>query len=237
MAADVEFFFDPVCPFCWVTSRWVRHVQRLEDLVVEWRFISLRMLNEGRYEDKPANYPAAHRRGLQMLRVAAAARDAVGPEVIGDLYDAFGGAVWNASPPAVEDGDEEAVFARILEHSSTAGDLPALLDRLGLPRELAAAADDPRHDAVVRADTEEALARVGGDVGTPILSFQPPDGPAFFGPVISDVPATDDDALALWHAVRTLGAWPGFAELKRSLRRFPATPVTAPLAGTETRAS
>ncbi|MBW3605290.1 MAG: DsbA family protein, partial [Actinobacteria bacterium] len=71
MHADMEFFFDPVCPFCWVTSRWVRHVQRLRELQVRWRFVSLRMLNEGHYDEKPPGYPAAHQRGLELLRVAA----------------------------------------------------------------------------------------------------------------------------------------------------------------------
>lgn len=237
MSADLEFFFDPVCPFCWVTSRWVRHVQRLRGLDVSWRFVSLAMLNEGGYDDKPPGYPAAHHRGLQLLRVAAAVRDAHGAERMGEVYDAFGGAVWRAESPIPPGSDVEDGFARVLEHSAHAGDLPALLARLDLPQHLADAADDPSHDDVIRADTREGLARVGGDVGTPILSFAPPDGPAFFGPVISAPPDNDEDALALWDAVQLLGRWPGFAELKRSLRRFPSTPLTAPIAGDELRVS
>ncbi|HEX6257631.1 MAG TPA: DsbA family protein [Euzebyales bacterium] len=237
MDHDVEFFFDPVCPFCWVTSRWVRHVQRLRDLSVRWRFISLRLLNEGHYEDKPRGYPAAHQRGLEMLRVAAAVRAHAGEEVMGDVYDAFGGAVWRADPPTGMDVDLDEAFDAVLEHSASAGDLPSLLDGLGLPTSLAAAAQDPSHDTVIRDDTDEALARVGGDIGTPVLSFLPPDGPAFFGPVISESPDDDDEALALWDAVTTLARWPGFAELKRSLREFPMTRVTAPIAGRETQVS
>lgn len=235
MHPDLEFFFDPVCPFCWVTSRWVRHVQRLRGIDVRWRFISLRMLNEGHYADKPPGYPAAHQRGLELLRVAAAARSEAGPEIMGDVYDAFGGAVWNTEPPAADGGEPD--FEMVLDHSASAGNIERLLDGLGLPARLAEAANDATYDAVIRADTDEGLERVGGDVGTPIMSFAPPDGPAFFGPVISEAPDSDDDALELWAAVETLGRWPGFAELKRSLRQFPVTRLTAPLAGRETRVS
>ena len=230
--ADLEFFFDPVCPFCWVTSRWVKHVQRLRALDIRWRFISLRMLNEGGYEHKPEGYPRAHQRGLEMLRVAAAAHAHAGPGVVGDVYDALGDAVWNNDPPP---GDHP--FDAIIAQSAVAGDLAAIVAALGLPSSIAGAAQDPRFDAVIRKDTEDALARVGGDVGTPIMSFAPPDGPAFFGPVISEPPDSDEDALRLWDAVETLGRWPGFAELKRSLRRFPVTPTTVPVAGQETMAS
>lgn len=229
--ADIEFFFDPVCPFCWVTSEWVREVQKQRDLEVTWRFISLTMLNEGNYDDKPEGYPDAHLRGLQMLRVAAAAKDAHGPEVMGELYEALGGAVWRADPPQGDDG-----FDDILAFTATAGDLEQILTSVGLPTSLAAAADDESWDAVIRKDTDEALERVGGDVGTPILSFSPPNGPAFFGPVISQAP-TGEDALKLWDSVETLAHFPGFAELKRSLRDFPDTPVTAKIAGKSTTVS
>jgi hypothetical protein len=90
----------------------------------------------------------------------------------------------------------------------------------GLPERFAAAADDDSFDEVLRAETAEALTRAGKDVGTPIVAVSPPDGPAFFGPVISRIP-TGDEAVALWDAVMTLASWPGFAELKRSLREMP----------------
>lgn len=230
--ADLAFYFDPVCPFCWVTSQWVRTVQRQRGLEVDWRFISLRLLNEepGAYDDKPDGYPAAHHRGLEMLRVAAAAREAHGRDVVSDLYQSLGQAIWEASPP------DEPDFEAILEHTARAGDLEATLDRVGLPRELSAAAADPAWDAIIRAETNEALERTGGDVGTPVLSFRPPHGPAFFGPVISEVPS-DEDAVVLWETVETLANWPSFAELKRGLRAFPDTPVTAKLAGSATTVS
>lgn len=229
---NLDVFFDPVCPFCWITSEWVRTVQRQRGLDVEWRFISLRMLNDapGAYDGKPEGYPEAHQRGLEMLRVAAAARAAHGNAVVSDLYEAMGRSVWHAAPP------EEARFEAILDHSAEAGDLEAILQEVGLPTGLATAADDESWDDLIRAETQEALDRVGGDVGTPVLSFRPPDGPAFFGPVLSEVPP-EENAVALWEAVETLAYWPGFAELKRGLRAFPDTPVTAKLAGSATRVS
>ncbi|MBW3562757.1 MAG: hypothetical protein KY437_09695 [Actinobacteria bacterium] len=236
MTADLEFFFDPVCPFCWNASRWVRLVEDRKGLDVRWRFISLRMLNEGHYDEKPDGYPDAHERGLQMLRVAAAARQEIGEDVVGRLYHAMGEAVWHQEPPQVDSDDQEDHFDAVLAHTAQAGDLEAMLTRVDLPTELAAAATDDTWDDLIRADTKEALDRAGEDVGTPILSFDPPDGPAFFGPVISEVPGPDD-AVRLWEAVETLGRWPGFAELKRSLRHFPATPLTAEIAGQETTVS
>lgn len=223
--SDLEFFFDPVCPFCWVTSRWVRNVARQRPLEVIWRPLSLRILNEPiSYETRPATYPEAHQRGLEMLRVVDAAREAHGPAVVGDLYTAMGEAVWNAPAP------QEATFEAMQADNARRRDLAPILARAGLPRALAAAADDESRDAALRAETREAVERAGGGVGTPILSFAPPDGPAFFGPVIDDAP-DGEDALRLWDAVTTLAHWHGFAELKRSLRSFPRTPVSARLAG------
>ncbi|MFU8841828.1 MAG: hypothetical protein ACNA8R_14085, partial [Nitriliruptoraceae bacterium] len=106
--ADIEFFFDPVCPFCWVTSRWVRQVQRLTSLTVDWRFISLAVLNDRphAYDDKPDLYPVVHDLGRQLLRVAAAARDAHGPAAVGRLYQAMGEALWERPDDGIEDFDD-----------------------------------------------------------------------------------------------------------------------------------
>jgi hypothetical protein len=230
MDADLEFFFDPVCPFCWVTSRWVINVARLRPLEVIWRPLSLRILNEPiGYDNRPAAYPEAHQRGLEWLRVVAAAREAYGPAVVGDLYTAMGEALWNV--PAPQDESFDAILDEIIRPR----DLPAVLARAGLPEDLADAARDDSRDAALRAETQEAVDRAGGGVGTPILSFAPPDGPAFFGPVI-DEPPEGDDALRLWDAVTTLAQWRGFAELKRNLRSFPHTPLSARLAGQPTQA-
>lgn len=233
MTTTVELFFDPVCPFCWVTSRWLRRVERLADVSVRWRFISLAVLNQepGAYDDKPDLYPEVHGLGRELLRVAAAARATHGEEVVGPLYEAMGGAIWETEADvAVEEFDD------VLAAVALGVDVEAVLRSVGLPPALAAARHDTSWDAILEAETAEALERVGGDVGTPIVSLAPPDGPAFFGPVISDDP-DDEDALRYWEAFVTLTDMPGFAEVKRGLRAFPATALTAALAGEDTRAS
>ncbi len=212
---DILFHFDPVCPFAWITSRWIRKVQAQRGDTVDWRFISLRQINAHVDYDShfPEGYEQGHTAGLRMLRVCAAARDAHGLDVVGPLYDAMGGAVFDVDPP----GDP-------LAHQAALGTREAvvpLLERVGLPAALADALDDESWDPVIQADTDEALAATGKDVGTPIIRYRPPEGPAFFGPVISRVPH-DDDALVLWDAVLTLTSFPGFSELKRSLREMPA---------------
>jgi hypothetical protein len=217
--ADVEFFWDPVCPFAWVTSRWVVEVARQRDYEVDWRFISLRLLNQDRdYPTEfPEGYPDAHTQGLRLLRVAAAARAAAGREAMGPLYTRLGEHIWNRRP--------EEVDGRLGAIADVATDaVPAILEELDLSPALAAALDDDSWDDAIQSETDEALSRTGDDLGTPILTFEPPDGVSFFGPVISRVPA-DEDALRLWDAVLELASWPGFAELKRSLREMPQLPL------------
>lgn len=227
---DVELFWDPVCPFCWVTSKWVRQVQEVRDIDVDWRLISLRFLNEPLgYEGRPHFYPAVHARGTDLLRVAAAVRAAHGAEAMGPLYAALGDLLWETPAAQMESGDDMA------DHQLRDLDLPTVLDGLGYDPAHAAAADDDSWDDAIRAETKEAVDRVGGDVGTPILTFGPPDGPSFFGPVISDVPPTAEEAGECWDALVTLARWPGFAELKRTLRSMPVTALTAPFAEQTTR--
>ncbi len=212
---DVELYFDPVCPFCWQTSKWLRQVQRLKGLDVGYRFISLQFLNEKiGYEERGETYAEAHRQGTRLLRVAAAVRDAYDHETVGRLYEAMGEAMWESKVPDVEG------FGDILAHHAAGADIGGILRDLGLDEGFAAAADDQTYDKILREETAEALRRAGDDVGTPILSFSPPDGPAFFGPVISDLPS-DEDAVELYDAIVKVATWPGFAELKRSLRTLP----------------
>lgn len=231
MSTNLEFFFDPICPFCWVASRWVVEVSRQRPIEVAWRPLSLALLNEEiSYEQRKQaspSYPDSHQRGLEMLRVVHAARERTGPERIGELYTALGELVWDSDAP---EGDD---FDAVMREMARRRDLRPALERAGLPGDLADAADDDSRDAVLRAETQEAAERCGGGVGTPILSFAPPDGPALFGPVIDSVPR-GDDVLRLWDAVDTLAQWRGFAELKRNLRSFPDTPLSAKLARTDT---
>lgn len=207
--ADIEFFFDPACPFAWQTSRWMRRVAEHRSFTVDWRFISLRILNEGRdYErDFPAGYVDGHSRGLELLRVAAAVRETGGNDAVGALYAAYGAVLWDSpdglTAPLRTRGDRASI--------------EAVLAGVGFDPALAAAAADERHDVVIRAETGEAISRVGDDVGTPIVTYLPPDGLSFFGPVLSRLPGPDE-SVAVWDAVTALAQVDGFAELKRSMR-------------------
>jgi len=209
--ADIEFFFDPVCPFAWITSRWIEKVANQTDLSVDWKFIALRILNKDKdyATDFPPEYEHGHTAGLRMLRVCAAVRNDLGPEPIGALYTELSGSTFDVEP-----NEEYRLSLGTVEMVTGA------LERAGLPTSYASAVDDESWDELITAETEMALSRTGRDVGTPIITFQPPDGLSFFGPVISRVPS-DEDAVPLWDAVMTLAAFPGFAEMKRSLRETP----------------
>jgi hypothetical protein len=207
--ADVEFFWDPVCPWAWITSRWVAEVARLRSLEVDWRFISLRLLNKDKnYEtDFAEGYPAIHGSGLKLLRVAAAVREAEGGGRMGELYTTFGG-----------DIHVHRRRKELIDHWEAG--FPDYLTSVGLG-DYVAAANDERWDGVLQAETDEALSRTGKDVGTPIITFSRDGGSySFFGPVISRVPR-GDEALRLWDAVWDIATFPGLAELKRSLREPP----------------
>lgn len=212
--ADINFYFDPVCPFAWMTSKWVRKVMAQRDYSVEWRFVSLRLINaKVDYDSQfPEDYEAGHTAGLRLLRVAAKARAEHGTEAIGPLYEALGARIFDTEP---EPGASSGNLA-----SPTRDFAEPILSQCGLPADLADALDDESLDAEIRAETDEALALTGKDVGTPIIHFQPPTGVAFFGPVISRLPS-DIDAVSLWDHVIGLASFPGFAEMKRSLRELP----------------
>lgn len=216
MAADIHFYFDPVCPFCWLTSKWVRMVQAERDLSVDWRFISLRLINEHIDYDAhfPPEYEAGHTAGLRLLRVAARARHEDGAEAVDALQAALGAHIFDTPP--VENADDETVRHR----HGTREFLEPILREVGLSADLADALDDSSWDDAIRADGDEARALTGKDVGTPIIHFEPPDGVAFFGPVISRLPEPEQ-AGELWDHVVGLARFPGFAELKRSLRERP----------------
>jgi hypothetical protein len=207
---DVEFFWDPICPWAWMTSRWVQDVATQRGLRVDWRFIALRLLNAHKdYEkDFPAGYPAVHGAGLKLLRVAAAIRDAEGHERMDALYTQFGGDIH------VRRRRDELV-------DNFEVGFPDYLRSIGIEEKYVAAANDPSSDAILQAETDEALSRTGKDVGTPIISFNRDGGMhSFFGPVISRLPK-GDASLRLWDAIWEVATFPGFAELKRSIRERP----------------
>jgi hypothetical protein len=213
---DIEFYWDPICPFAWITSRWIAKVALQRHFTVDWRFISLRFLNEHRdYAEFPPNYLALHTMGQRMLRVAAAVRTERGRDHMGPLYTVFGESIWHRR--RVEGVD---AFDGIAKETHLRGSL----ERAGIDTSFAEAADDDRFDDELRREVTTALSRTGPGVGTPVVAFRPPDGMAFFGPVISRIP-DDDEALRLWDAVLTLGQWPGFAEIKRGMREVPRLPL------------
>lgn len=208
--SDLEFFFDPVCPWAWITSRWVCEVQSLREYDVRWRFISLKLLNQDNtaewYTDQ---YKRWHQMGHEALRVAAHIDATLGNEGVARLYTAV--------------GTQGHVKARRDDFAaSTRTFIGECLTHAGLDPAFVEAAFDESFDERVSSDTEEALSRTGRDVGTPILTFAPGtrrEG-SFFGPVIARCPR-GDEALRLWDAVEILATTPGVAELKRSLRAQP----------------
>ncbi len=207
--ADIEFFWDPICPFAWLTSRWVTDVARQRDYAVDWKLICLSILNEDSdYDDFPEGYQELHHKGRRMLRVAHAVRDEHGATAAGELYTSYGSTIWNP------DADVRSTIGEVASDQH----LKAALERAGLPCELADRAEDESLDEALRESTMEALSRTGRDVGTPIISFHHNgDTTSFFGPVVSQIPPPEE-AVRLWDAVVTLAEWPSFAELKRSKR-------------------
>ena len=208
---DIEFFWDPVCPFAWITSRWVEQVAAQRNYRVDWRFISLRLINKHKdyATEFPPEYEKGHTAGLRFLRVAAAVRQELGREQLGPLVTAYGESYWDQ-----ERGTGMRDYLSTTEHAT------AVLTAAGVPTHFVDALDDTSFDDEIDAEGEEALSRTGRDVGTPIITFHPPDGLSFFGPVISRIP-DDADAVRLWDAVIELASFPGFAEMKRSMREVP----------------
>jgi hypothetical protein len=204
----VEFFLDPMCPWCWITSRWVQEVREHRPVEVRWRFISLAVLNE---EKDPTSVPPAYQvlkaTGRSLLRVAAAARGEGGNDAVDRLYTELGLQLHNGG-----------VSARIWKDEEPPDVAAVALDAAGLPPSLAQAAHDPSWDELVRSETDLALERTGPDVGTPIITFDPerPAETSLFGPVIRQIPR-GDHAVRLWDAVGIV-ARSGVAELKRTAR-------------------
>lgn len=192
-----EMWFDPICPWAWLTSRWLGEVERVRDVDLTWSVMSLSVLNEGR--DLPENYAELMTRGWGPVRVVVAAREAHGDEVVKPLYDAMGERIHHRGMD-----DLDAVVAESLAE-------------VGLPAELAEAARSDAHDEALRASHQRAMDLVGTDVGTPVVAV---DGIAFFGPVVTPAP-TGDDAARLWDGCLLVAGTPGFFELKRTRTQGP----------------
>lgn len=205
--ADLDFFFDPVCPFAWITSRWVTEVQQLRDYDIRWRFIALKVLNE----DQTASwytpeYRAGHMAGFQCLRVADQVRLTEDNAAVGRLYTTLG--------TAFHPGGRRAEF-----QTDPIGFMKVALADSDIDPGPAEHVDDESHDAYLHAETELALERTGKGVGTPIMTFNPDSATpsSFFGPVISKTPR-GADALKLWDAIEVIATASSMSELKRSAR-------------------
>lgn len=207
--AEIDFFFDPICPWAWITSRWVTEVASIRKLEVAWRFISLKIVNSEKSSDGEvsSSHNSSHIQGFKLLRVAGAVRAESGNPGVERLYGALGTVIHVEHRR--EELEDQNFFTRILSEA-------------GLNGSLAEAVGDSTWDDEIGLETELALTRAGKDVGTPVITFAPPDGPSFFGPVISRIPR-GDQAIALWEATELLAHFPGFAELKRSVRELPQT--------------
>jgi 2-hydroxychromene-2-carboxylate isomerase len=187
-----DFWFDPLCPFAWITSRWMLEVEQVRDVRVNWRVMSLYFLNKDR--DLSEDYQARIARGLPVGRVLIATEQRVGREGLAPLYTALGTRIHHEK----QDLGRDLVVA-------------ALADA-GLPAELVDAMEDTAYDEPLRASHQEAIDRVGDDVGTPTIAF---NGSAFFGPVLSRIPR-GADAGRVWDGTVALAEFDYFFEIKRT---------------------
>jgi 2-hydroxychromene-2-carboxylate isomerase len=195
--STAEFWFDPLCPWAWMTSRWMTEVERVRPVDVRWNVMSLAVLNEGR--DLPEDYARLMQQAWGPVRVITAARELHGEQYVKALYDEMGTRIHPG-------GDKD--YAQVVAKS---------LAEVGLPAELIRYAGSDELDTQLRASHERGISLVGQDVGTPVVAV---DGVAFFGPVVTPAPR-GEDAGRLWDGVLAVASTPGFFELKRSRDRGP----------------
>ncbi|MFI1797239.1 DsbA family protein [Streptomyces sp. NPDC020379] len=202
-----DFWFDPLCPWAWLTSRWMLEVEKVRPVEVRWHVMSLAVLNENKLDELPEQYRANMVPGgpaWAPVRVCVAAAHKHGPEVLGALYTALGTRFHVQGQPR----DRATIEA-------------ALVDA-GLPAELAEAGDTEAFDEQLRASHNEGIEKVGQEVGTPVIAVPGADGEqvAFFGPVVTPAPK-GEAAARLWDGTLLVASTPGFFELKRTRTQSP----------------
>lgn len=195
---EVDFWFDPLCPWAWITSRWMLEVEKVRPVKVRWHVMSLAVLNENK-EDLPERYKEFNIRAWRPVRVCVAAEQKFGEQTVLPLYTALGTRFHN----------EKA--------EQTRETIEAALAEVGLPTELADAMTSTEYDEQVRASHAEGIDRVGYEVGTPVITV---NGASIFGPVVSPIPR-GEAAAKLWDGVLLVTGTDGFFELKRSRTREP----------------
>jgi protein-disulfide isomerase-like protein with CxxC motif len=194
----LDFWFDPLCPWAWITSRWVLEVEKVRPVQARWHVMSLAVLNENK-EGMDERYKEMMRKAWGPVRVCIAAEQKFGPDVLLPLYTALGTRFHNEK----QERDRATIEAALAE--------------AGLSADLADAADSTEYDEALRASHKDGMDRVGYEVGTPVISV---NGISFFGPVISPIPR-GEDAARLWDGVLMVAGTDGFFEIKRSRTRDP----------------
>ncbi|MEU4499533.1 DsbA family protein [Streptomyces sp. NPDC023998] len=201
----VDFWFDPLCPWAWMTSRWMLEVEKLRDVEVRWHVMSLAVLNEPKLDTLPEKYREGMKQAWGPVRVVIAAQQKYGDEVLGKLYTALGTRFHNRGEGATREA------------------IAGALDEVGLPADLIDYADSDAYDTELRASHKEGIDKVGQEVGTPVIAVPGADGKqlAFFGPVVTPAPK-GEEAAKLWDGTLMVASIPGFYEIKRTRTAGPS---------------